>query len=66
MAYFVKIDCLNEESMKINLDLVASVELSTDSGRKKVTVYYTDGSNNTFIEGINVKDIKSVYNKFPC
>ena len=66
MRYFIKIDCLNEESVKINLDLVLNVELSTDSGRKKVTVYYTDGSNNTFIEGINVKDAKSVYNKFPC
>ena len=66
MAYFTKIDCLNEESVKINLDLVSSVELSTDGDHKKVTVYYTDGSNNTFIEGINVKDIKSVYNKFPC
>ena len=66
MAHFIKIDCLNEESVKINLDLVSSVELSTDGGRKKVTVYYRDGGNNTFIEGINVKDIKSVYNKFPC
>ena len=66
MRYFIKIDCLNEESVKINLDLVSSVELSTDGDHKKVTVYYTDGSNNTFIEGINVKDIKSVYNKFPC
>ena len=56
MAHFIKIDCLNEESVKINLDLVLNVELSTDSGRKKVTVYYTDGSNNTFIEGVNVKD----------
>ena len=66
MAYFIKIDCLNEESVKINLELVLNVELSTDGGRKKVTVYYIDGSNNTFTEGINVKDIKSVYNKFPC
>lgn len=66
MAYFTKIDCLNEESVKINLDLVSSVELSTDGGRKKVTVYYRDGGNSMFIEGINVKDIKSVYNKFPC
>ena len=63
MAYFIKIDCLNEESVKINLDLVSSVELSTDGGHKKVTVYYIDGSNNTFIEGINVKDAKFVYDK---
>jgi hypothetical protein len=67
MRYFIKIDCLNEESVKINLELVLNVELSTDSsGHKKVTVYYIDGSHNTFTEGINVKDIKSVYNKFPC
>ena len=66
MRYFIKIDCLNEESVKINLDLVLNVELSTDGGRKKVTVYYTDGSHNTFTEGVNVKDVKSVYNKFPC
>lgn len=64
MRYFIKIDCLNEESVKINLELVSSVELSTDSGHKKVTVYYTDGSNNTFTEGITVKDAKSVYDKF--
>ena len=67
MRYFIKIDCLNEESVKINLELVLNVKLSTDSsGHKKVTVYYTDGSTNAFIEGINVEDIKSVYNKFPC
>jgi len=66
MAYFTKIDRLNEESVKINLDLVVFVKLTTDSGHKKVTVYYRDGSNNTFIEGIDVKDAKSVYNKFPC
>lgn len=66
MAYFTKIDCLNEESVKINLDLVSSVELSTDDGHKKVTVYYIDGSTNTFVEGINVKDATFVYNKFPC
>ena len=63
MRYFIKIDCLNEESVKINLELVVCVKLTTDGGRKKVTVYYRDGSNNTFIEGINVKDAKFVYDK---
>lgn len=67
MAHFIKIDHLDGESSKINLDLVLNVELyKGNDGRKRVSVYYTDGTNTTFIDGITVENIESVYNKFPC
>ena len=67
MAYFIKIDLLNEESSKINLDLVLNVELYVgDDGRKRVSVQYTNDTITTFVEGKTVENIESVYNKFQC
>lgn len=68
MAHFIKIDLLNGESSKINLDLVLNVELYVgDDGRKRVSVQYTNGTTvTTFVEGKTVENIESVYNKFPC
>ena len=68
MAHFIKIDLLNGESSKINLDLVLNVELYVgDDGRKRVSVQYTNGTIvTTFVEGKTVENIESVYNKFPC
>ena len=68
MAHFIKIDLLNGESSKINLDLVLNVELyAGDDGRKRVSVQYTNGTTiTTFVEGKTVENIESVYNKFPC
>lgn len=67
MAHFIKIDLLNEESSKINLDLVLNVELYVgDDGRKRVSVQYTNGTITAFVEGTTVENIESVYNKFPC
>lgn len=69
MAHFVRIDLLeNLGQMKINIDNVIAVSLSTgEDGRKKVTISFTDNSfSMELIENIHIQDANFTYNRFPC
>lgn len=67
-CFFIRLELLDGNEVKINLDKVMTVAKTKSVGgdKKVLSIGLEDGTTLNYTEGVSIKDVNLAFSKFPC